>query len=96
MRSFPVFRQRLLPVTFTLLLGYSAAAQNAPTPVTVPTGDEVLFGRHSARNCNSRKHPSQAVAQAGWLTPHARKIARRQYQDQHRDEFPSLYRPGVE
>ncbi len=44
---------RSLLVAAFMILNYSAAAQNAPTPVSASTGDKVLYGRHSASACNS-------------------------------------------
>jgi hypothetical protein len=84
----------LLPSAFVLLLGYSAAAQNAPTPLPVPTGDRMLYARHSVGIFNAKQ--SQGAAQTQALTLHERKIGRRQYQNQHRSEFPCVYQPGIE
>jgi len=88
-----VFRPLLTPA-FVLLLAYSAAAQNAPTPLAAPTGDRLLYNRHSASSFNAKQ--SQGAAQTQKLTLHERRIGRRQYQNQHRSEFPGVYQPGIE
>ena len=94
-------RTRCLPgvVFLILLFGHSAVAQNALAAVRVPTGDEVRYGKHSPCACRPIKdfnRPLVAIAQVGCLTRRERRIDRQKYQDQHRDEFPAIYRPGVE
>jgi hypothetical protein len=92
-RLLVAFRPWLM-LAFALRLDYSVAAQNAPTPQTILTGDKLLYSRHAASTYNVKQ--PQGVAQAHELTPHERRIGRRQYQNQHRAEFPNVYWPGIE
>jgi hypothetical protein len=83
----------LCTASLTLLLGYTASAQNAPTPASMPTGNRVLYGRHTSY---AKKNQAQQFAQGDYLSPHELRLKRHQYVDQHRDEFPAIYQPGVE
>jgi hypothetical protein len=58
------------------LLGYTATAQNAPTPASIPTGDKVLYGRHASY---SKSNQAQQLAQGSYLSPHELRLKRHQY-----------------
>ena len=83
----------LLTASFMLLLGHIATAQNAPTPASLPTGDQLLYGRHARY---AKKIQNQQLAAGDYLSPHPLRLKRQQYVAQHRDEFPAIYQPGVE
>jgi len=106
-------RRLLGTASLILLLGYTASAQNAPTPASIPTGDRVLYGRHAKLLRETRAQPGDRVlysrhakllrktraqphAQGSYLSRHELRLKRHQYVDQHRDEFPAIYQPGVE
>jgi hypothetical protein len=92
-----VLRQLACTANLALWLGYSAAAQNVPMPASVPTGDKLLYGRHSPNACASKRKKSQPMVQASnCLSPHELHAKRQQYQNQHREEFPAIYQPGVQ
>ncbi len=88
-----------LALAFTLLLGTPAKAQNATVARTQPTQDEVLYGKHASAACSPKLAKKEVVVRPDatpCLNRRERRARRRLYQDQHRDEFPALYYPGVE
>jgi hypothetical protein len=86
-------RRLLGTASLTLLLGYSASAQNAPSPASIPTGDQVLYGRHAGL---SKKNQASQFARGNYPSAHELRLKRYQYVAQHREEFPATYQPGVE
>jgi hypothetical protein len=86
-------RRLLCMASLTLLLGYPAIAQNAPTPASIPTGDEVLYAHHAG--CWKKGH-GQQLTQCPCLSHRELRLKRHQYVNQHRNEFPAIYQPGVE
>jgi len=109
----PIMFHRLV-LGAALLVAHAGNAQNMPAATSRPTGDQLLYGKHSLANCrikvvdptsegltantdvtintDSAIHSADQVC----LSRRERRLARHRYQDLHREEFPSVYQPGIE
>ena len=88
-----------LVLAFALQLSAPARAQDAVAIAANLTQDQIIYGKHAPAACTSKLAKREVAARpnaASCLARRELRARRRLYQEQHRDESPALYHPGVE